>query len=183
MSEDLDYGPLQGLIGIWKGDKGVDIAPEPDGKERNPYFETITFSPAGDVDNAETEVIVALHYHQFVSRKSTGKVFHNQTGYWMWNAQTGLVMHSLTIPRGVCVLACGKVSNQGDGGLQFELSTEGDFAGISESTFMRDNAHTRSFNISMSLAGDSLRYKQSTLLDIYGGEFDHTDVSTLQRCD
>ena len=39
MSEnnDIDYGPLAGLIGVWKGDKGLDVAPEPDGTENNPY--------------------------------------------------------------------------------------------------------------------------------------------------
>ena len=38
MSDDhsIDYGPLAGLIGTWKGDKGADIAPEPDGTEESP---------------------------------------------------------------------------------------------------------------------------------------------------
>ncbi|MGJ8668259.1 MAG: heme-binding beta-barrel domain-containing protein [Oceanococcus sp.] len=181
MSDVVDYGPLQGLIGVWKGDKGVDLSPEPEGKERSPYYETMTFSPAGDLDNAETEELVALHYHQIVARKSNDKVFHNQTGYWMWNAATGVVMHSLAIPRGVCVLACGEVTSKEDGALQFELSTEGDFTAITESPFMREKARTKAFSISMTLNGDSLRYKQSILLDIYGREFDHTDVDTLQR--
>ncbi len=44
-----DYGPLAGLIGTWTGDKGVDVAPEPEGESRSPYFETITFEAAGDV--------------------------------------------------------------------------------------------------------------------------------------
>ena len=44
MSEIVDYGPLSKLIGVWKGDKGMDIAPEPDGTEENPYYETITFT-------------------------------------------------------------------------------------------------------------------------------------------
>ncbi|MBL1352143.1 MAG: hypothetical protein COA61_002220, partial [Zetaproteobacteria bacterium] len=48
MSE-INYGPLQQLIGTWKGDKGTDIAPEPDGEENNPYFETIIFEAIGDV--------------------------------------------------------------------------------------------------------------------------------------
>ena len=43
---DIDYGPLAGLVGKWQGDKGMDIAPDPDmAKEENPYFETITFDP------------------------------------------------------------------------------------------------------------------------------------------
>ena len=37
-SENVDYGPLAALIGVWEGNKGVDIAPEPNGEETNPYF-------------------------------------------------------------------------------------------------------------------------------------------------
>ena len=54
-SENVDYGPLAELIGVWEGNKGVDIAPEPNGKETNPYFESITFSTAGNVTNAEEQ--------------------------------------------------------------------------------------------------------------------------------
>ena len=82
MNDDksIEYGPLNDLIGVWKGDKGLDVAPEPDGAEENPYFETITFTAIGDVTNAESQVLVALHYHQIVRRKSNNKVFHNETG-------------------------------------------------------------------------------------------------------
>ena len=38
--DGVDYGPLAALVGTWKGAKGVDRAPEPDGEERNPYYET-----------------------------------------------------------------------------------------------------------------------------------------------
>ncbi len=61
---DIDYGPLKALKGTWKGDKGRDLAPEPDGTETNAYTETIAYTPAGDVDNAERQELVAMHYHQ-----------------------------------------------------------------------------------------------------------------------
>ena len=35
--QEINYGPLTGLIGQWKGDRGIDIAPEPDGTERSPF--------------------------------------------------------------------------------------------------------------------------------------------------
>ena len=72
----VDYGPLTGLIGTWKGDKGMDISPEPGGTEENPYFETIAFEAAGDVKNAEEQTLAIVRYHQVVTRKSnemTGK--------------------------------------------------------------------------------------------------------------
>ncbi len=34
-SKCINYGPLRGLIGNWKGDNGIDIAPEPEGAETN----------------------------------------------------------------------------------------------------------------------------------------------------
>ncbi len=82
-STEVDYGPLSGLIGIWKGDKGLDVAPEPDGIENNPYYETLTFTAIGDVTNAETQDLVAVHYRQIVKRKSNDKIFQDETGNWI----------------------------------------------------------------------------------------------------
>jgi len=109
-STEADYGPLTGLIGTWQGDKGLDIAPGPEGTENNPYYETIEYSACGNITNAETQVLAALYYRQIVKRKSNDGVFHDQTGYWMWDVARQLIMHSLSIPRGVCVLAGGRYS-------------------------------------------------------------------------
>ena len=73
--EEVDYGPLAGLIGVWQGDKGMDIAPEPDGTEENPYYETITFEAGGDLKNAEDQVLAGVRYHQVVKRKSDDGIF------------------------------------------------------------------------------------------------------------
>ncbi len=181
MSDDeaVDFGPLQDLIGTWKGEKGVDISPEPDDTERNPYYETIVFSEVGDLDNAESEHLIAIHYHQIVSRKSNDKVFHNQTGYWIWKPATNEIMHSVAIPRGVCVLACGQYQTLDDGGWVFEVSTEGEFPAVAESLFMNQNATTKSFSMKLQLVNGELSYQMSTMLDIYGREFDHKDMNRL----
>ena len=107
MTKQIDYGPLAGLIGTWEGSKGMDISPEPDGIEENPYYETITFQDIGDVTNAESQVLSILHYRQIVRRKSNNEIFHDETGYWMWDAGPKIIMHSLVIPRAVAVLAGG----------------------------------------------------------------------------
>ncbi|MEH6634786.1 MAG: heme-binding beta-barrel domain-containing protein [Halioglobus sp.] len=83
--DGINYGPLAALVGVWKGDKGVDRAPEPDGEERNPFYETITFGAAGDVTNAEQQTLSIVRYHQVVSRKSNDEVFHEQLGFWLWD--------------------------------------------------------------------------------------------------
>ena len=111
-----DWGPLAGLIGTWKGDKGLDVAPEPDGSEESPYYETIVFEAVGNVGNAEIQVLATVRYLQIVRRKSDDEVFHDPTGYWMWDAAAGTVMQSLTIRRAVCVLAGGEHSGSVDAG-------------------------------------------------------------------
>ena len=71
MSEEIDYGPLNELIGVWKGDKGIDVAPDKDdtkGTVDNPYYETITFDAIGTANNAKKQTLAVLHYLQVVTR-------------------------------------------------------------------------------------------------------------------
>ena len=179
---EIDYGPLAVLIGVWEGDRGEDIAPEPEGEENNPYYETIVFEAIGDVTNAESQTLVALHYRQIVKRKSDDEVFHDETGYWMWDAERDTVMHSLAIPRAVTLLAGGGVREE-DGALVFEVAAKlGDPDwGIIQSPFMRDNAKTTAFTHAITVAGDELSYMETTMLDIYGRSFEHTDKNSLTR--
>ena len=180
---EIDYGPLQGLIGRWKGDKGIDIAPEPDDTERNPYYETITFEAAGDVENAEKQTLTIVRYHQEVFRKSNDEQFHDQLGYFTWDAETGVITHSFVIPRGVAVVAGGKVIEQSGDEITIKVDAADDNAdrGISQAPFMRDNARSVSFTQTLILTNDSLSYEETTVLDIYGRTFNHIDKSKLTR--
>lgn len=184
-STDVDYGPLSGLIGIWTGDKGLDVAPEPDGVEENPFYETITFHAVGKVTNAESQHLTAIHYHQIVSRKSNDQVFHNETGYWMWDAQAEIVMHSLTIPRSVCVLAGGSYAKPRDTNTPIILEVAAKLGdpdwGILQSPFMRDNARTTAFRHKLTINETTLSYFETTSLEIYGKPFEHTDANELTR--
>lgn len=187
MTEDpVDYGPLEALFGTWYGDAGLDVAPEPDGSEESPYYETIRFDPAGDVDNAETQMLAIVRYHQIVSRKSSDVVFHDQVGFWTWDADTGVVCQSLVIPRGVAVLAGGRATGTPDAGqVVFEVgAAAGDPDwGIVEAPFLRDHARTLRFAHRLEVSGDELRYEETTSLEIYGRSFAHKDANrlTLQR--
>ncbi|MDX8406599.1 MAG: heme-binding beta-barrel domain-containing protein [Mariprofundus sp.] len=181
---DIDYGPLTQLIGVWKGDKGMDIAPESDGsEEENPYFETITFTAIGDVTNADMQTLAVLHYSQIVQRKQSGEVFHHQNGYWSWDAATDAVTHSFTIPRGVGVVACGRAHTAGQTTV-IEVSASVDRAagGIVQSPFMIEKAKTTEFRQTLSIDGDQLTFEQTMVLNIYGKIFNHSDANTLVRC-
>jgi len=182
----VDYGPLTGLIGTWQGDKGVDIAPEPDGIENNPYYETLTFEAIGDVTNAEQQTLAVLQYRQRVTRKSNDQIFHDECGYWMWDATKGVLMHSFSIPRGVTVLAGGSYTGpDNDDNLILSVSAKRDDPDwqISQSPFMRDNARTDEFHRQITLSGGNLAYTQTTMLMIYDKRFEHTDDNELSRID
>lgn len=183
ITSDLDYGPLKYLIGAWSGDKGLDIAPEPDGKENNPYYETMVFTAADDVTNAEEQVLTAVHYRQIVKRKSNDNIFHDQTGYWMWDAESQIVMHSIVIPRGVCVLAGGKYNKDLESQVCIEVGAninDKDW-GIIQSPFMQEKACTTGFEQQVTVSEQRLSYSQTTIVDIYGKVFKHTDTNELSR--
>ncbi len=178
--EGIDYGPLAGLVGNWQGDKGSDVSPEPDGQEQTPYSETILFEAIGSVSNAEIQTLAAVRYHQVVARKSDGQVFHNQTGYWMWDSSDNTLMHSFSIPRGVAVLAGGQAQVK-DTRLKVSASEEDKDWNIVQSPFMKKKARTTQFSMHIEMTKDTLKYTQSMMLNIYGKVFDHIDENTLER--
>ncbi len=183
--DGIDYGPLAALVGTWEGDKGLDIAPEADGSiEENPFFETITFEAGGDLTNANEQKLVIVIYHQVVSRKSDNKVFHHQMGYWNWDAATGVIMQSVTIPRAVTLIAGGAYPLQKDYSGPIKLSVtsaENSEWGIAQSPYMTAKARTTFFNHELSVEGDRLSYFETTRLAIYNKTFDHTDQNILRR--
>lgn len=179
----VDYGPLVHLIGVWQGDKGVDVAPTPDGESNIAYHETIRYQAIGDVTNAGVQTLSVLHYRQIVQRKEDGEVFHDETGYWMWDAGNQQVIHSLTIPRAVCVLAGGDYSREGESiTINVAASVDDPHWNILQSPFMNDNARTIEFRQSLRLSQGRLSFKETTVLDIYGKRFDHTDENELIKC-
>lgn len=184
--EGVNYGPLAALVGTWTGDKGVDRAPEPDGEERNPYYETLTFEAAGDVTNAEQQTLAVVHYKQVVSRKSNDEVFHHQVGYWLWDSADDTIVETFTIPRAVAVVAGGKLGQPDnlEGELVFDVAAEAGSPefGIVQAPFMYNKARTTAFTHTITVKGDEMRYSETTVLDIYDKtNYDHKDVNTLHR--
>ena len=182
-TNDVDFGPLEALIGVWTGEEGMDIAPDPHDEETNSYFETITCSPLRGVTNAERQNLAAVHYCQIVQRKSDGEVIHHETGYYMLDADTRGVMHSLVIPRAVCVLAGGTYSGKTDphGRVVIEVSAGIDDENwkIIQSPFMAENATTTAFNQEIIVGNGRLSYAETTTVKIYDKTFKHTDKNNL----
>lgn len=177
--DSIDYGPLAALIGTWQGDKGMDVSPEPDGEEASAFHETIVFEAIGEVSNAETQTLAGLRYHQVVRRNANNEVFHNETGYLLWDATASVVMQTLSIPRGVSLVAGGKYD--GSGPIAVHAAADHADWPIAQSPFMRDNAKTLRFDHTIDAQGDQLSYHETMYLDIYGKRFEHTDRNQLNR--
>jgi len=93
-------------------------------------------------------------------------------------------MHSFVIPRAVNVLAGGVYAGRTDdtGRVILDVSAKTDDAKwpIIQSSFMRENAKTTSFDMELVVGGGHLEYTQTTMLDIYGKSFEHTDRNVLK---
>src|SRR5665811_1847257 len=178
----LDYGPLVGLIGTWKSapNGGVDVAPGQAGSmvgkgkpAVSPYYETITYTPAGGAVNATEQHLAALYYRQQVFAKKDNKQFHDQTGYLIYDKKYRKVYDTFCIPRGVCVVA------EGAPGTTMTLKTQS--KGVAETQYMLKNDSTQAFRITFTLSGNTLKYAQTTDLQVYGKPFSHTDFDTLKK--
>ncbi|GAM68886.1 probable signal peptide protein [Vibrio sp. JCM 19236] len=178
----LDFGPLAQLVGTWQSTAagGVDISPAQTGTPQGegapaitPFYETMTFEVAADAVNASEQTLVALYYKQEVFRKADDSKFHDQRGYLIYDKDNQIVYNSFCVPRATCITA------EGVAGTDMTLKVSD--RGVAESNFMKDNATTTDFSMTLKIEGDTLTYSQSTALNIYGKEFAHTDTSTLQR--
>ncbi|MFC3626108.1 heme-binding beta-barrel domain-containing protein [Vogesella amnigena] len=178
----ISGNPLSPFLGSWEGNKGMDIAPSqkktglpPGSSANNAYFEKIVFSEGADATNASEQDVVAIKYHQQVFRKTDNKKFHDQIGYWIWDKRNNTIIHAFCVPRGTCVSAQGLLKQP----RSLEVATDTAFA---ESAFMRKQAKTNRFSMTMKLNDDgTLTYSQITQLQIYGKPFTHVDANTQRK--
>ena len=184
--EDVDpdtlanLGPLARLAGVWEGRKGVDINPKADGPERRVYQERIVMEPIDPQANGP-QLLRGLRYHLHVNTEEEDITFHDQVGYWLWEPATGLVMQSLTIPRGQCVLAGGAAKEDGTG--LTVRATRGDTAyGIVSTPFLEYAFRTDAYSLDVTFNDDgSWSYVSDTTLIVRGRDepFRHLDRNTL----
>ena len=180
---EVDYGPLAQLLGKWVGNKGLDNAPDSSASpDLSPFSDELTFTLSGPSENAEDQQLVSIRYHHVVRKLENGHIFHDQIGHWIYEEKTNQIMHSLTIPRAVCLLAGGEYQER-DGVSLFEVEARAgsNTFGIIQSPFMLEKATTKAFKMNLSVKGNELKYREITSLHIYGKDFDHVDESTLSR--
>ncbi len=181
--DEVDYGPLAQLVGRWVGNKGIDNAPDANANpDKTAFTDEIVFTVSGPSENAEEQNLVSVKYHHIVRKLENGRIFHDQIGHWFYEKSTNMIMHSLTIPRAVCLLAGGLYKeNNGESIFDVEATAGSQTFGIVQSPFMLEKARTNAFKMTMSVKGNELKYDEVTSLHIYGKDFEHTDSSSLFR--
>ena len=127
--------------------------------------------------------MAAIHYRQIVKRKSDNKVSHDETGYWMWDAETKILMHSLAIPRAVSVLAGGIYDVESNTGsiviLKISAKLNATDWQIIQLPFMQEYARTTEFHHQITVGSGKFSYTETTTVEIYGKVFEHTDQNEL----
>ena len=180
-----DWGPLEGLIGEWEGEGGLDRAYSHTRQEvlDTPYSEKVSMKPFGPVDNGRQRLF-GLDYKSAMWRGDEVNPFHTELGYWLWDAATGEVLRCFVVPRGITVLA-GTIGVAADA-TTFHLSARlGDPRyGISENAYLADNASSTSYDVGIELGADGTwSYAETTMLTMreFPEPFSHTDRNTLRR--
>ncbi len=182
---DENLGPLARLEGVWEGDKGDDIAPATPNREEvanSKYRERIVFESIGRVDNHE-QVLYGLRYSTTAWRLGEPDGFHEEVGYWLWDAANEQVMRCFIVPRGVSVIAGGAAKADADS-FDLEADVGSETYGICSNRFLDEEFKTVRYTLTVKVHDDdSWSYEEDTVLQMKGRAepFHHTDSNTLKR--
>jgi hypothetical protein len=177
-----NLGPLTRLAGIWEGRKGVDLNPKPDGPEQRDYLERIACQPI-DAQTNGPQLFYGLRYHVHVLSTTEDATFHDQTGYWLWEPATGLVMQSLAIPRGQVALASGYAKPDATS-LTVKAERGGPGYGLCSTDFLEWAFRTDAYSFEVTFHDDGRwSYVSDTTLQVRGRAepFRHVDRNTLTK--
>ncbi len=175
-------GPLAALAGTWEGKEGVDIAPAKDGSKETHFRERITFEAIGPVVNGP-QTLYGLRYSTMVWPLIQEQPFHEEMGYWLWDAERKQVMRSFVVPRGVVVNAGGTCESAAK---EFCMTADAgsEVFGILSNPFLDEATKTVRYELSVTIHEPwKFSYKENTQLKISGRPdvFHHTDQNMLKR--
>ena len=170
------------MAGVWTGALGLDVAPRADGPEKRAFIEHAELQPIDPQTNGP-QLLYGLRYHTHVVRPDSVETFHDQVGYWLWEPATGMVILTITIPRGQTVMAVGHATADAK---TFRLeAVRGSLTnGIVSNPFLEHAFRTESYTITVIINDDGTwSYEQDTVLVIPGKAepFHHTDRNTLHK--
>jgi hypothetical protein len=177
-----NLGPLRRLAGVWQSAKGIDLNPKAAGPEKRNYIERIEMQPIDPQSNGP-QLLYGLRYHVHINTPEEDITFHDQVGYWLWERETGLVMQSLTIPRGQTALSVGHAKADDDRIVVSSTRGQTNY-GICSTDFLEYAFRTDSFRLEITFNPDgSWSYVSDTMLKVRGQDelFRHRDVNTLVK--
>lgn len=179
MFEEL--GPLANLVGVWEGEKGDDTAPSDDrGTEKNKFKERMVFEKLNTVMNHEQR-LEGLRYKTTAWRIGESDPFHEELGYWLWDAKNKQVMRCFMVPRGVTVIAGGTAeANAKSFQLQADLGSP--TYGICSNKFLDEEFKTTKYILNLSCDGTTLTYEEDTQIQMKNKPlFHHIDKNVLKK--
>jgi hypothetical protein len=177
-----NLGPLRGLAGVWEGRKGVDLNPKAEGPERREFLERIEMQPIDPQANGP-QLLYGLRYHIHIVASDEDSTFHDQIGYWLWEPASGLIMQSLTMPRGQVALARGQAAPDAQR-LVVRADRGGPGYGICSTDFLEWAFRTDSYELTVTFNPDGgWSYVSDTMLQVRGRPepFRHQDRNTLTK--
>jgi hypothetical protein len=177
-----NLGPLRRLAGRWQSSKGVDVNPKAAGPERREFIERIEMQPI-DAQANGPQLFYGLRYHIHIDTAEEDITFHDQTGHWLWEPATGLVLQSLSIPRGQVALAAGHAKPDAMSLVVSAARGQTEY-GICSTAFLEYAFRTDSYRLEITFHDDgSWSYVSDTMLTVRGRAepFQHRDVNTLVK--
>ena len=184
MSDDIikNLGPLAALAGTWESDLGVDTSRVHSKETITKFREKIVFEPLGPVNNGP-QALYGLRYSTICWRLGEDNAFHEELGYWLWDADRKQVLRCFMVPRGVLINAGGDAeANSKSFHLEAEVGSE--TYGILSNQYLDETYKTKKYVLDVTVNDDgSFTYKEDTQLWIPINEaiFHHTDENTLQK--
>jgi len=176
-----NLGPLRHLAGVWQADKGVDVNPKAAGPERRIFREHVRMDPIDPQANGP-QLFYGLRYHIHINTPEEDITFHDQVGHWLWEPATGLLMQTLSIPRGQVAIAGGR-AKEGDDRLVVVAERGSTEYGICSTAFLEHAFRTDRYQLELTFNADgTLSYVSETTLNVRGqGPFIHRDVNRLTK--
>lgn len=177
-----NLGPLTGMAGIWTSAGGHDDHPIAAGPEKQAFIEHIELQPI-DAQTNGPQLFYGLRYHIRIVKPDSVETFHDQVGYWLWEPATGIVIQTLSIPRGQTAMAVGHATADAKS-FRLDAVRGSETDGIISNPFLEHAFKTDRYAITITINPDGTwSYQEDTVLIIAGRAepFQHTDRNTLRK--
>lgn len=189
MNDFSDYGPLKFFIGEWEsqGHQGENRAPDEERNVENTKFrQWMKFTPIGEQENHE-QALMGLQYENKAWEQGEDgeedELFHQEIGYFLFDKDKNEVIKCFTIPRGMAILAGGKIK-EGENFFTLVSTLGENVYGLTSNPFLDKEFQTIRYTVTFKILDqDTFSYDENTELKIKGQVkiFDHTEKNTLKR--